>query len=178
MGRRWAWVWVLLLLPGASSAAPPDLWRTRPLEERDTQDAARLRTLLAQREQELEAARGRLQAIDAAEARLAPARSLGIPDVLRIPMLPQSAPRRAATAIVPAAEAHGIDPLLLVAIIRTESAFDANAVSGMGAMGLMQMMPTTGTVLARQRGTALRHVRTLFDAELNIELGTTYLAAL
>jgi len=45
-------------------------------------------------------------------------------------------------------------------------------------MGLMQMLPTTGTVLARQRGTALRHVRTLFDAELNIELGTTYLASL
>jgi soluble lytic murein transglycosylase len=65
-----------------------------------------------------------------------------------------------------------------VAIIRTESAFDTHAVSGMGAMGLMQMMPTTGTVVARERGTPLRHLRTLFDAELNIELGTTYLAAL
>jgi soluble lytic murein transglycosylase len=66
----------------------------------------------------------------------------------------------------------------VVAVIRTESAFDAYAVSGVGAMGLMQMMPTTGTFLALRRGTALRHRQTLFDAELNIELGTAYLASL
>jgi len=76
------------------------------------------------------------------------------------------------------AEANGVDPLLVVAVIRTESAFNAYAVSGVGAMGLMQMMPTTGSFLATQRGTTIRHRQTLFDAELNIELGTAYLASL
>ena len=83
-----------------------------------------------------------------------------------------------AIAIVREAEANGLDPLLVVAVIRAESSFNAYAVSGVGAMGLMQMMPTTGSFLATQRGTTLRHRQTLFDAELNIELGTAYLASL
>lgn len=170
MGRPWLCWMLLLALPLPAAAAPPDSGRTH--------DAAHLRTLLAQREQELEAARGRLRAMEHDEALLARARALGILSVLRPSLLTEEAQRRVAKAIVREAEANGIDPLLVVAVIRTESAFDANAVSGMGAMGLMQMMPNTGTVVARQRGTALRHVRTLFDAELNIELGTTYLAAL
>jgi len=169
---------VSLLLPPAAGAAPVDLGPTRSLETRDTDDLARLRTLLAEREQELEAARGRLRAIDDAEALLERARELGILEVLRSSMLTASAQRRVAMAIVREADANGVDPILVVAIIRTESAFEPHAVSEMGAMGLMQMMPTTGTALAQRRGTALRHVRTLFDAELNIELGTSYLAAL
>ena len=181
MGRGWVCVWtcaVGLLLPPTASAAPAELGPTRPLETRDADDLPRLRTVLARREQELEAARGRLRAIDDAEALLDRAGALGILEVLRSSMLTESAQRRVAMAIVREADANGVDPLLVVAIIRTESAFEPDAISGMGAMGLMQMMPTTGTALARRRGTALRHVRTLFDAELNIELGTSYLAAL
>lgn len=179
MRRRWIWVcWTCLSFPLPAAAGAPEAGQTRPVEERDREDAARLRALLAQREQELEVARGQLAAMADAEGLLTRARALGIVSVLRPSMLTESAQQRVAMAIVREADANGIDPLLVVAVIRTESAFDAYAVSGTGAMGLMQMMPTTGTVLAKQQGSALRHARTLFDAELNIELGTTYLAAL
>jgi hypothetical protein len=40
-----------------------------------------------------------------------------------------------------AAEYHGVDPDLVRAVVRTESAFDATAVSAAGAQGLMQLMP-------------------------------------
>ncbi len=122
--------------------------------------------------------RDRLRVLEDEERWYADATALGIPEVLRRSALTERAQRRVAIAIVREAEANGLDPLLVVAVIRTESAFDAYAVSGVGAMGLMQMMPTTGTFLALQRGTALRHRQTLFDAELNIELGTAYLASL
>jgi peptidoglycan lytic transglycosylase len=157
-----------------SSNQPPP----RLLETRAPGDLAQMQILLAQREAELERMRGRLRVLDEEEQCFAEAESLGIVEVLRRSALTERAQRRVAIAIVREAQANGLDPLLVVAVIRSESAFDAYAVSQTGAMGLMQMMPTTGTFLATQRGTMLRHRRTLFDAELNIELGTAYLAAL
>ena len=45
-------------------------------------------------------------------------------------------------------------------------------------MGLMQVMPDTGKWLASQRGFDLGKTQNLYDTELNIELGTAYLASL
>lgn len=159
---------------GASSSEAP----TRALEHRDPGDVQTLQDLLAKREAELLSMRDRLRLLEDEERWLADATALGIPQLLRRSALTERAQRRVAITIVREAEANGLDPLLVVAVIRTESAFDAYAVSGVGAMGLMQMMPTTGSFLALQRGTALRYRQTLFDAELNIELGTAYLASL
>ena len=113
----------------------PTLGPTRPLETRDADDLPRLRTVLAQREQELEAARGRLRAIDDAEALLDRARALGILAVLRSSLLTESAQRRVAMAIVREADANGVDPLLVVAVIRTESAFEPMPCRGWGRWG-------------------------------------------
>jgi hypothetical protein len=71
--------------------------------------------------------------------------------------------------IYTAARRHGVDPELVAAVVRAESAFDARAVSAKGARGLMQLMPAT----ARRFGLAPERA---FDAAANVEAGTRYLA--
>ncbi|HZJ52499.1 MAG TPA: lytic transglycosylase domain-containing protein [Myxococcaceae bacterium] len=159
---------------GADAGEQP----TRAIEQREPREVERLQDLLAKREAELAAMRDRLRVLEDEERWYAEADVLGIGEVLRRSALTERAQRRVAIAIVREAEANGLDPLLVVAVIRAESSFNVYAVSGVGALGLMQMMPTTGSFLATRRGTTLRHRQTLFDAELNIELGTAYLASL
>lgn len=65
-----------------------------------------------------------------------------------------------------AAMRHQMDERLLHAVIQAESAYDANAVSTAGAVGLMQLMPDT----ARRYGVSDRR-----NAEQNIDGGTRYL---
>jgi soluble lytic murein transglycosylase-like protein len=57
---------------------------------------------------------------------------------------------------------HGVDPRLVDAMVRVESAYDPNAVSHRGAMGLMQLMPETAERLG---------VDDPFDPEMNIRGG-------
>jgi soluble lytic murein transglycosylase len=176
MQRVCSVAWILAVMATAQ-ANPPEA-RSQAAGSREPAELARLQTLLAQREAELEAIRGRVRALDEEERWLADAESLGIVGILRLSALTERAQRRVAITVVREARANGLDPLLVVAVIRSESGFRPYAVSWTGAMGLMQIVPTTGTLLATQRGTSIRHRQTLFDAELNIELGTAYLAAL
>jgi len=68
--------------------------------------------------------------------------------------------------ILRAAATYNLDPALIAAVIRSESAFDAYAVSWAGAQGLMQLMPAT----ARAMGCA-----DSFDPVQNIMAGSRYL---
>lgn len=72
----------------------------------------------------------------------------------------------------------GVDPFFLVAIMKTESHFNPEAVSAKGARGLMQIMPETGGWIAQQTGLVPYHPDLLFDPETNIRLGAWYIANL
>jgi soluble lytic murein transglycosylase len=82
-----------------------------------------------------------------------------------------------APSITASAERAGVDPMLVAGLIRQESVFQRDAVSRAGAVGLMQVLPTTGRLVARQQ--KLRYSRAkLFDPEFNLRLGTGHLADL
>lgn len=73
------------------------------------------------------------------------------------------------------AEEWDVDPFLAAAIIRQESAFWHRAVSRAGAVGLMQVMPATGTSLARSVGPDGFVPDVLTTPEVNLHLGTRFL---
>jgi len=143
-------------------------------------DRARVDGLLRQlAAREVEMARLRSQLVAEEEDSLYElARSSGIVAAVKASGLPERQQRRVAIAIVREAKGNKLDPLLVVAVIRTESSFHNYAVSPVGAMGLMQVMPGTAKWLLQRRGEKLGRSTNLFDPELNIELGSSYLADL
>ncbi|MCA1563264.1 MAG: lytic transglycosylase domain-containing protein [Acidobacteria bacterium] len=74
-----------------------------------------------------------------------------------------------AEIIAAASEAHGVDPLLVRALIQVESNYKARARSRKGAMGLMQIMPST----AREY-----KLRNPFDPKANVAAGVRHLKGL
>jgi soluble lytic murein transglycosylase-like protein len=77
-----------------------------------------------------------------------------------------------------ASQTHGVDVELLKAVVVTESAFNTRAVSPKGAVGLMQIMPTTAQRYGVQADRGATVSAKLTDPELNIQTGTRYLADL
>ncbi|MGI6575230.1 MAG: lytic transglycosylase domain-containing protein [bacterium] len=73
---------------------------------------------------------------------------------------------------------YGVDPYLVAAVIRVESKFYAEAESNAGARGLMQVMPETGMWVADIIGLDDFNADQLYDPEVNICIGTWYLANL
>lgn len=69
-----------------------------------------------------------------------------------------------------AAEQHGLDPAFVAAVVSTESRFRADAVSAVGAEGLMQVLPSTAEWIDYRRGSALPE-NGLFDPETNLDYG-------
>jgi len=72
------------------------------------------------------------------------------------------------------ADENGLDPYLVSALIRQESEFNPSAVSHSNALGLMQLLPSTGKGEAKQLGLKGYNQDSLFDPNVNIELGTRY----
>jgi soluble lytic murein transglycosylase len=68
-----------------------------------------------------------------------------------------------------------LDPLLIHAVMREESHLKPRLVSGAGAVGLMQIMPATGAWIAARTGFDGYDDESLYDRDVNLELGTRYL---
>ena len=82
------------------------------------------------------------------------------------PALPDSPYSEIITSL---AQAHGVDPLLVGALIQVESGYKPRARSHKGAMGLMQLMPSTAR---------LYNVRNPYDPKANIAAGVKHLKSL
>ena len=89
------------------------------------------------------------------------------PMIVPAPRVPRRADVARYTPVIDAAaRKNGLDPLLLHAIVRAESGYNAAALSVKGASGLMQLLPVT----AKRYG-----VTDLFDPRQNVEAGARYL---
>lgn len=88
---------------------------------------------------------------------------------LRFPLAEQAAVQREAAA-------NDLDPAWVLALIRAESAWRADARSPADARGLMQLLPATAQRMARELGLAWAGAGSLTDPETNIRLGSRYLA--
>ena len=72
---------------------------------------------------------------------------------------------------------NGLDPMVVAGLIRQESTFQADVVSHANAFGLMQLLPKTAKILAKEK--RIKYVKNkLFDPDYNIELGTYYFKGL
>lgn len=87
-------------------------------------------------------------------------------------------PLRYQEIITQQADSLDVDPSLIAAIINVESHWRADAISPKGARGLMQLMPATADWAAEKTGNAGITSSQLLQPELNIELGTWYIADL
>ena len=70
---------------------------------------------------------------------------------------------------------NNLDPYLVASLIRQESEFNPSVISYANAYGLMQLLPSSGKMLAREEGMSHFQTYQLLDPATNIRLGTRYL---
>jgi soluble lytic murein transglycosylase len=96
-----------------------------------------------------------------------------------IPMLPREYwealfPRPYWSDLKRFSTANSLDPYLVASLIRQESEFNPLAVSRANAVGLMQLLPKTGKLVAHQESLKRYSASQLFTPTVNLELGTRY----
>jgi len=149
---------------GLTDLALSELDAVGPQAEARAAAALRARLLAARGEH-----RASILALLSAFENLGTARQAGLPEeALRLYY-----PLHFWEDIEAAARAEGLPPLLVVSMVRQESAFDLTATSQAGARGLMQLMPDTGREVARRLGLPFSPVR-LTEPATNVRLGAAY----
>ncbi len=96
----------------------------------------------------------------------------------RCPELGLTVRRRVAEAILEEARQARFDPMLVLGLIETESAFVGDAVSWAGARGLMQLMPVTLEYVASLEGVRLSADELYRDPAMQVRLAVRYLSRL
>lgn len=94
---------------------------------------------------------------------------------IAIPWLPKTVARHRPVLLAAAAR-HEIDPELLAIVTLVESGGYTRATSPSGARGLMQVMPSTGRVIAGERALEDHTSERLYDPTYNVDFGAWYLA--
>ena len=92
--------------------------------------------------------------------------------------LPVRDEERLAVVISEQADRYQVDPALVLALIRIESAFNPWSISARGAVGLIQVLPTTGRSVARDWNLPFTGMASLYDPEENVAVGLGYLSDL
>jgi len=87
-------------------------------------------------------------------------------------------PRSYAPAVERVAQKYHLDPQLLWAIVKTESAYQSRVISHVGAIGLAQIMPRTGRAIAQQLGRRGFNEAHLLDPEVNLTFSAWYVSKL
>jgi len=94
------------------------------------------------------------------------------------PGLISSRPRAYAAEVEKTAKAFGLDPNLLFAVMRVESIYNRRIVSHAGAIGLMQIMPRTGRLIAHELGVEDFGLSDLLDHQTSLRFAAWYLSSL
>jgi soluble lytic murein transglycosylase len=98
-----------------------------------------------------------------------------VADLIRSSRISLEDSRKLASMIVLESARSGYDPLLVTAVIKSESTFNRYARSHRGALGLMQIMPDTGKFVSNLKKVEWRGSGKLKDPEYNLRLGIAYL---
>lgn len=87
-------------------------------------------------------------------------------------------PKPYADLVFAAARKHRIDPYLLWSVMRVESIYNSQIISYAGAIGLLQIMPKTGRLIAKETGVTSFNEDDLLDPNVNIDFSAWYLGSL
>lgn len=86
--------------------------------------------------------------------------------------------KQIAQTILEESNRHKLDPILILAIIHSESSFRPDAIGPLGEIGLMQLRPATAEWIARKYQIPWHGIESLKNPILNLKIGMAYLAYL
>jgi soluble lytic murein transglycosylase len=169
----------LELAPAAAAAGQDILAKARALTVIGRADLAHLELVLAARnagapEVGLAMAQALAAAGDVSAAQEIAATYVGDHPYAPAAFWQLSYPQPYSATVRAAAKEFGVDPLLVWSVMRAESRYDAEALSSVGARGLMQVMPPTQTYIAEQLKEDIPP-GAAFIPETNIRMGAWYL---
>jgi len=169
----------LELAPAAAAAGQDILAKARALTVIGRADLAHLELILAARnagapEVGLAMAQALVAAGDVSAAKEIAATYVGDHPYAPAAFWWLSYPQPYSATVRAAAKEFGVDPLLVWSVMRAESRYDAEALSSVGARGLMQVMPPTQTYIAEQLKEDIPP-GAAFIPETNIRMGAWYL---
>src|SRR5712691_9753329 len=104
-------------------------------------------------------------------------------DLVGLAALPRAAQKQVYPAgwgdlVAEQAARFGVDPLLMLAMMRQESSFDPRAQSGAHALGLTQVVPTTASSIASRLGRVDFALSDLLKPAVSVEFGTSFMSQL